>query len=42
MRGSRAVVPMDGDQHNDPRDLPRLLATMDGLRRGQPLAEGAQ
>ena len=24
----RAVVPMDGDQQNDPRDLPRLLATM--------------
>jgi glycosyltransferase involved in cell wall biosynthesis len=25
----RVVVPMDGDQQNDPRDLPRLLATMD-------------
>jgi glycosyltransferase involved in cell wall biosynthesis len=25
----RAVVPMDGDQQNDPRDLPRLLAPME-------------
>src|SRR4029077_16707627 len=25
----RVVVPMDGDQQNDPHDLPRLLATMD-------------
>jgi glycosyltransferase involved in cell wall biosynthesis len=25
----RVVVPMDGDQQNDPRDLPRLLAVMD-------------
>ena len=25
----RTVVPMDGDQQNDPRDLPRLLAAID-------------
>ena len=25
----QAVVPMDGDQQNDPRDIPRLLAVMD-------------
>jgi glycosyltransferase involved in cell wall biosynthesis len=38
-----AVVPMDGDQQNDPRDIPRLLAVMDegghdvvsGWRRGR-------